>query len=178
MKINEVADVVQHPAVKAEQEFVNLLQAGEEAWEEMVEFIMDDRNAESRRLHMLRHFDELQGNVQDSYDASDLDDFMHDQGDWKDNLHTQLANIKKTDYGWKRDGLSDEEIELQIAKDLKLPPYHLTPVEEETFSSDADIPTGEYEICDKCFGDGCPECEEGLVDVTGEFKIPNFDDLI
>ena len=36
MKINEIADVSVHPAVKAEQEFVNLLQAGEEAWEEII----------------------------------------------------------------------------------------------------------------------------------------------
>jgi hypothetical protein len=84
----------------------------------------------------------------------DLEDFMYDSGE-----------------------LSDEEAD-EIARDLGFPPYHLKPVEEETFSSDADIPTGEYEICDRCFGDGCEKCEGGLVDVTGEFEVPNFDDLI
>jgi hypothetical protein len=178
MKINEIADVVQHPAMKRNSEYDTLLGSDEPDVDAIIAFIMDDNNPQERRIVMLRRLDQLLGDEQDSYDASDLEDFMHDQGDWKDNLRTKLANVEKTDYGWKQSGLSDEEIELQIAKDLKLPPYHLSPVEEETFSSDSDIPTGEYEICDKCFGDGCPECEEGLVDVTGEFKLPNFDDLI
>jgi hypothetical protein len=52
------------------------------------------------------------------------------------------------------------------------------PVEEDTFAHDEDIPTGEYEICDKCLGDGCEACDHGLVDVTGQFKIPNFDDMM
>ena len=64
---------------------------------------------------------------------------------------------------------------LQLAKDLKIPPYHLEVVDEEQF--DDELPTGEYEICDKCFGEGCPECEEGLIDVTGQFKLPDFGDL-
>ena len=173
MKINEV-EVVQHPAVAKEAAFVALLQAGEEAQDEIVEFILDDRNAANRRLEMLRHFDELLGNPQDSYSEEDLGDFMHDQGDWKDNLYTHLSKVEKKDYGWDRTGMSDEEIELQIAKDLKLPPYHLSSVDE---NQDDEIPTGEYDLCDKCFGEGCSECEEGLIDVTGEFKVPNFDDF-
>jgi hypothetical protein len=52
------------------------------------------------------------------------------------------------------------------------------PVEEDTFAHDEDIPTGEYEICDKCFGDGCETCDHGLVDVTGQFKIPSFGDMM
>ena len=55
------------------------------------------------------------------------------------------------------------------------PPYHLSSVDEH--SQDEDIPTGEYDLCDKCFGEGCSECEEGLIDVTGEFKLPNFNDF-
>lgn len=150
MKINEVTDVVQHPAVAKEAEFTTLLQSGEDRWEDIVEFIMDDSNAESRRLDMLRHLDELQGDARNSYDTSELQDFMTDTGT-----------------------ISPEEAD-EIARDLGFPPYHLKSVDE---NQDDDIPTGEYEICDKCFGDGCPDCEEGLVDVTGEFKLPNFDDF-
>ncbi len=153
MKINEIADVAVHPAVKAEQEFVNLLQAGEDRMHDMIAFVMDDRNADARRLHILRRIDELLDDVKDSYDASDLDDFMHDQGE-----------------------LSDEEADA-IDREMGVFPYHLKPVEEETFSSDADIPTGEYEICDKCFGDGCEKCEGGLIDVTGTFQVPKFEDF-
>lgn len=152
MKINEVADVVQHPAMQRNNEYDRLIKSDEV--DDIVAYIMDDNNPEKRRLNMLRYFDALLGDEQESYDASDLEDFMHDSGE-----------------------ISPEEAD-QIARDLGFPPYHLKPVEEETFSSDADIPTGEYEICDKCFGDGCEKCEGGLVDVTGEFEVPNFDDLI
>ena len=154
MKINEVADVVQHPAMQRNNEYDRLIKSGEDEVDDIVAYIMDDNNPEKRRLNLLRHLDELLGDEQESYGIEDLEHFM-----------------------WAAGGISDEEAD-EIARDLGFPPYHLKPVEEETFSSDADIPTGEYEICDKCLGDGCPECEEGLVDVTGEFKIPNFDDLI
>jgi len=153
MKINEIADVSVHPAVKSEQEFVELLQAGEDRMDDMIAFVMDDRMAEARRLHILRRIDELLGDVKDNYDVDDLADFMHDSGE-----------------------ISDEEAD-EIARDLGFPPHHLKPVEEETFSSDSEIPTGEYEICDKCFGDGCSECEGGLLDVTGQHKIPDFSDF-
>jgi hypothetical protein len=113
------------------------------------------------------------GHDQDIYDVSDLEDFMNDQGDWKDNLRNSLSKVKKGPE-WNRTSMSDEEIDLQMAKDLKLPPYHLSAVDE---TQDEEIPTGEYDLCDKCFGEGCPECEEGLIDVTGEFKLPNFDDF-
>ena len=180
MKINEIADVTVHPAVKKEQEFVNLLQAGEEAWEEIAEFIMDDRNAESRRLQMLHHLDELQGDVQDAYDASSLEKFMHDQGPsggWREELRRKLDQVATPEYNWKKGDydMSDEDM-IEIAKDLKIPPYHLSSVEEDE-QFDDEISTGEYEICDKCFGEGCPECEEGLVDVTGQFKLPDFGNI-
>ena len=191
MKINEIADVAVHPAVKKEQEFVNLLQAGENAQDEIIEFILDDRNAANRRLTMLRHLDELLGNVQDSYSEEDLGDFMHDQGpsEWRSELRSALKKYSADagSYSWSKkhppgtsydfskiDDISDEEM-LQLAKDLKIPPYHLEVVDEEQF--DDELPTGEYEICDKCFGEGCPECEEGLIDVTGQFKLPDFGDL-
>ena len=48
---------------------------------------------------------------------------------------------------------------------------NLTVVETED-----EIPMGEYEICQACQGEGCPKCEEGLIDITGLHKIPNFDD--
>ena len=152
MKINEVADVVAHPAMKRKSEFDRLMASDD--MDGIVGFIMDDNNSEERRLSLLRRLDQLLGDEKQSYDVSDLDDFMHDQGE-----------------------ISPEEAD-EIARDLGFPPYHLKPVEEETFSSDADIPTGEYEICDKCFGDGCEKCEGGLVDITGTFEVPNFDDLI
>ena len=175
MKINEIGTVVQHPAVQAEAEFVNLLQSTD--IDEVTAFIMDDRNAKARRLYMLRHLDELLGDPQDSYTEDDLQDFMYDNRGWEDELRDYLDDINIEKGHWnKGDNLSDEEIYIQMAKDLKIPPYHLSPVEEETFSSDADIPTGEYEICTRCFGDGCDECEGGLKDVTGQFEIPNFGD--
>jgi hypothetical protein len=152
MKINEVADVVQHPAMKRNNEYDRLINSDD--IDDLVAYVMDDNNPQERRLNMLRHLDSLLGDKKEVYDADDLEDFMHDSGE-----------------------LSDEEAD-EIARDLGFPPYHLKPVEEETFSSDADIPTGEYEICDRCFGDGCEKCEGGLVDVTGEFEVPNFDDLI
>lgn len=152
MKINEVADVVQHPAMKRNNEYDRLINSDD--IDDLVAYVMDDNNPQERRLNMLRHLDSLLGDEKEVYDADDLEDFMYDSGE-----------------------LSDEEAD-EIARDLGFPPYHLKPVEEETFSSDADIPTGEYEICDRCFGDGCEKCEGGLVDVTGEFEVPNFDDLI
>ena len=152
MKINEVADVVQHPAMKRNNEYDRLINSDD--IDDLVAYVMDDNNPQERRLNILRHLDALLGDEKDVYDADDLEDFMYDSGE-----------------------LSDEEAD-EIARDLGFPPYHLKPVEEETFSSDADIPTGEYEICDRCFGDGCEKCEGGLVDVTGEFEVPNFDDLI
>ena len=152
MKINEIADVVQHPAMKRNNEYDRLINSDD--IDDLVAYVVDDNNPQERRLNILRHLDALLGDEKDVYDADDLEDFMYDSGE-----------------------LSDEEAD-EIARDLGFPPYHLKPVEEETFSSDADIPTGEYEICDKCFGDGCQKCEGGLIDVTGEFEIPNFDDLI
>ena len=152
MKINEIADVVQHPAMKRNNEYDRLINSDD--IDDLVAYVVDDNNPQERRLNILRRLDALLGDEKDVYDADDLEDFMYDSGE-----------------------LSDEEAD-EIARDLGFPPYHLKPVEEETFSSDADIPTGEYEICDKCFGDGCQKCEGGLIDVTGEFEIPNFDDLI
>ena len=152
MKIRDITENVEvHPAVKAEQEFVNLLNS--ERIDDMIAFVMDDRMADARRLHILRRVDELMGDVKDSYDASDLDDFMHDQGE-----------------------ISDEEAD-EIARDLGFPPYHLKSVDEETFAHDDDIPTGEYKVCDNCHGQGCEKCEGGLIDVTGMHKVPNFDDF-
>ena len=138
MKINEIADVVQHPAVAKEVEFTTLLQSGESSMDDIVEFIMDDRNAEERRLSMLRHLDGLLGGVKDSYDVGELQDFMYDQDD-----------------------------------PSEPPKRHLRVVEQP----DDDIPTGEYEICQICDGEGCIECEEGLKDITGMNKIPDFGDL-
>ena len=149
-----MGDVVGHPAVAREAEFVNLLQSGEESWEEIVEFIRDDRNAMARRLYMLRHLDELTGDVQDDYSEDDIEDFMHNQGE-----------------------LSPEEAE-EIARDLKFPPYHLSPVEEEYDDEDEELPTGEYEICQRCGGAGCLECEQGLSDITGLHKEMNLDDFL
>jgi len=39
-----------------------------------------------------------------------------------------------------------------------------------------EVPTGEYEVCDKCHGKGCSKCEQGLKDVTGRYKRPDFDE--
>jgi hypothetical protein len=134
------------------------------------------------------------GQDQESYDVSDLEDFMHDQGPesngWQGKLRDALKkySAEGESYSWshrgeyppgteydfsKIDDMSEKEM-IELAKDLKIPPYHLSSVDE---TQDDDIPTGEYELCDKCFGKGCPECEEGLIDVTGEFKLPNFDDF-
>lgn len=136
MKMDEVSGVTQHPAVAKEIEFTNLLKADIKEADDIIMFIMDDRNAESRRLYMLRHLDEiLVGTAKDSYKASDLQEFMFDQ--------ETIASGKS----------------------------NLTVVETED-----KIPTGEYEICQTCNGEGCPKCEEGLIDITGLHKIPNFDD--
>ena len=152
MKINEVADVVQHPAMQRNNEYDRLINSDD--MDDLVAYVMDDNNPQERRLNLLRRIDSLLGDEKEVYDADDLEDFM-----------------------WATDEISNDEAD-EIARDLGFPPYHLKPVEEETFSSDADIPTGEYEICDKCFGDGCEKCEGGLVDVTGTFEVPKFDDLI
>jgi hypothetical protein len=146
MKISEIGTVVQHPAVQAEAEFVALLKSDD--IDEITAFIMDDRNAKARRLYMLRHLDELLGDPQESYTEEDLEEFMWEQGE-----------------------ISPEEAD-EIARDLGFPPYHLKPVDE---NQDDEIPTGEYEICTRCFGDGCEECEGGLLDVTGEYELPKFD---
>lgn len=171
MKIDEISNVVRHPAMKRKEDFDNLLMSDDQ--DDLIAFIMDDNNTQERRLALLKRLDLMLGHDQDSYDTSDLDDFMNDQGDWKDNLRHSLSKVKKGPT-WNRTSMSDEEIDLQMAKDLKLPPYHLSSVDE---TQDEDIPTGEYDLCDKCFGEGCPECEEGLIDVTGEFKLPNFDNF-
>lgn len=158
MKISEIADVVQHPTVAKEVEFTALLRADENSMDNIVEFIMDDRNAEARRLSMLRHLDELLGGVEDAYNVSDLQSFMYDQ----DNPPEPSKR-------------------------------HLRVVEQP----DDDISTGEYEVCQTCGGTGkvhwdhtdewsgahvpahasCPDCEEGLKDITGMHKMPSFDDL-
>ncbi len=136
MKINEISDVAQHPAIARKAEFANLLKADIKEADDIIMFIMDDRNAEVRRLDMLRHLDEiLVGTAKDNYKASDLQDFMFDQ--------EIIASGKS----------------------------NLTVVETED-----EIPMGEYEICQACQGEGCPKCEEGLIDITGLHKIPNFDD--
>ena len=146
MKINEV--VVSHPALAQAKEYTTLMVSGEDRMDDMVSFIMDDNNAIERRLKMLRHLDRLLGDEQESYSVEDLEEFMWEQGD-----------------------ISPEEAD-EIARDLGFPPYHLKPVDE---NQDDEIPTGEYEICTRCFGDGCEECEGGLLDVTGEYELPKFD---
>jgi len=150
MKMNEISNVVRHPAMKRKEDFDNLLMSDNQ--DDIIAFIMDDNNTQERRLALLKRLDLMLGQAVDGYiyDESDLDSFMHDSGE-----------------------ISPEEAD-EIARDLKLPPYHLSAVDE---TQDEDIPTGEYDLCDKCFGEGCPECEEGLIDVTGEFKLPNFDDF-
>ncbi len=44
-------------------------------------------------------------------------------------------------------------------------------------SEDDDLPTGEYKVCDDCHGEGCINCEHGLIDITGKFKKPDFSDF-
>jgi hypothetical protein len=56
-----------------------------------------------------------------------------------------------------------------------MPPYHLSLVDET--EDEDDTPTGEYEICQRCGGAGCIECEEGLKDITGLHKALNLDDF-
>ncbi len=41
-------------------------------------------------------------------------------------------------------------------------------------SEEEDLPTGEYMVCQDCHGEGCINCEHGLVDITGKFKKPDF----
>jgi len=122
MKINEISNVVRHPAMKRKDDFDNLLMSDNQ--DDIIAFILDDNNTQERRLALLKRLDLMLGNPQESYSEEDLGDFMHDQGDWKDNLHNALSKVKKGPK-WNRQSMSDEEIELQIAKDLKLPPYHL-----------------------------------------------------
>lgn len=158
MKINEV--VTLHPAAKAKSEYDMLLLAGDEKQDEIIAYIMDDRNAQARRIEMLRHLDTQLGDIAYHYGPEDLDDFMHNQG--------------KTDpENWVDGDISPEEAE-GFKKDLKLPPYHLSVVETE---DDDKTPTGEYEICHRCGGEGCIECEEGLKDITGVHKALDFDDF-
>jgi len=171
MKIREIADVVQHPAAAKEVEFTALLQADESSMDDIVEFIMDDNNAEGRRLYMLRHLDELHADVQDKYDEFTLEDFMF--------------NME----GAPLTSLSPEEAE-NFKKDMGIPPYHLSVVEQEDKNT-----TGEYEVCQTCGGEGtvywdhtdewsgdhvpasadCPDCEQGLKDITGLQQIPDLD---
>lgn len=172
MKINEIDNIVQHPAVKRKETFDNLLMSHDE--DDLIAFIMDDNNTQERRLALLKLLDIMLGDAQESYSVKDLDNFMNDQGEWKDNLRHKLSKVKKGPE-WNKSSMSQEEMDIQMAKDLKLPPYHLSVVDEQT--QDEEISTGEYELCNKCFGDGCSECEEGLIDVTGEFKIPDFSDF-
>ena len=150
MKISEISNVVPHPNLTRAKDYTTLIVSGDDRLDEIIAFIMDDNNAIGRRMNMLRHLDELLGDEQQSYSYGDLEQFMHDQGE-----------------------ISQEEAD-EIAQDLKLPPYHLQSVKEE----DEDLPTGEYEVCPHCHGEGCHYCnDEGLIDVTGMHKIPDFKDL-
>lgn len=151
MKINEIADVVQHPAVKRQNEFTKLINSSKEEIDGIIEFIMDDNNAERLRLKMLRHFDRLFDDEQETYTAADLDDFLHNQGpitDWRDELRGYLDDVKskraiKQDALMKRgefhpfknvqysnDNPTKAEID-QLYKELKFPPYHLSIVKNE-----------------------------------------------
>lgn len=187
MKINEV--VTAHPALKRSEDFARLMKSNDDSG--IIEFIMDDNNAEGRRLALLKRLDALVGTVQSSYNKDDLDNFMHDQsgGTWQDRLRKELEKFsaENDSYSFSHnkeyppgttwdfsnvDNMSDEEM-IQLAKDLKIPPYHLSVVDEQF---DDETPTGEYEICQRCGGEGCIECEEGLKDITGLHKVPNFDD--
>ena len=116
------------------------MRADEEQMDDIIAYIMDDQSAEERRLNMLRHLDELLGGTKETYNVSDLQDFMYDQDDPPE------------------------------------PPKrsHLSVVETE----DDETPTGEYEICQRCGGEGCIECEEGLKDITGVHKALDLDDFI
>lgn len=185
MKINEIVAI--HPALKRSEDFERLMKSDDDHG--IIAFIMDDNNAEGRRLALLKRLDALVGTVQSSYDKDDLDNFMHDQsgGTWQDRLRSDLEKFSadKESHSWshdkepgttydfsKIDDMSEEEM-VELAKDLKIPPYHLAVVDE---TQDNEIPTGEYEICQRCGGEGCIECEEGLKDITGMHKIPDFSD--
>ena len=63
----------------------------------------------------------------------------------------------------------------EIAKDMRMPPHHLSLVDE---TEEDETPTGEYEICQRCGGEGCIECEEGLKYITGVHKALDIDDFI
>ena len=149
MKITEITNVVRHPAMKRKDAFDNLLMSQDQ--DDLIEFIMDDNNSQSRRLALLKRLDIIMGGARDSYQPSDLDDFMHDASE----INADMEEI--------------------MARDMKLPPYHLSLVDEET--PDDEIPTGEYEICQRCGGAGCIECEEGLKDITGVHKVLDLDDF-
>lgn len=153
MRISEV--VILHPSVAAKSEFDVLLHGGNEKLDDIIAFIMDDNNPEARRISMLRHLDVLFDDEAEDYDAQSLDDFMFNQE------------------GARALTGSPEEIK-NFKKDMGLPPYHLSVVDE---TQDDDSSTGEYEICQRCDGEGCIECEEGLKDITGMHKMPDFDDL-
>lgn len=175
MKITEITNVVRHPAMKRKDAFDNLLMSQDQ--DDLIAFIMDDNNSQSRRLALLKRLDLILGDVKDSYNASDLESFMHDQGpkDWQTELRNKLNGLGdkyKGKWDTKISNMTDEEEAIQFAKDLKIPPYHLSAVDE---TEDDKISTGEYEICRRCGGAGCIECEEGLKDITGMHKVPNFD---
>lgn len=158
MKISEV--VTLHPSVAAKSEYDRLLQTGEGNEDAVTAYIMDDRNPEARRIEMLRHLDELIGDLAYHYGPEELEDFMHDQG-----------TMDPTN--WVDGDISPEEAE-DFKKDMKLPPYHLSVVDE---TEDDETPTGEYEICQRCGGAGCIECEEGLKDITGVHKALDLDNF-
>ena len=188
MKINEV--VTLHPAAKAKSEYDMLLLAGDEKQDEIIAYIMDDRNAQARRIEMLRHLDTLVGDLAYHYGPEELEDFMHDQGpdEWRNKLRKGIEDMAANmdEYSWSKTNRSSDEIDwaslgsisdtemLQLAKDLKIPPYHLSVVDE---TEDDDTPTGEYEICQRCGGEGCIECEEGLKDITGVHKALDLDNF-
>lgn len=134
----KISEVTKHPSVVNFAVYNMLLQADEDKLDEIVEFIMDERNAQTRRVDMIKHFDELHDDVQDSYSFQDIEDFM---------------DLRGPDVPVKKPSLY---------------------VVEEPYNDD--IPGGEYEICTKCLGKGCVECEGGLKDITGQFKMPDLGD--
>lgn len=80
--------------------------------------------------------------------------WQEDDGEWH-------GEHSKTGMSWATDNRKD-----MIAR--------IKDHDEEINESDDN--TGEYMLCQKCKGDGCSECEAGLIDVTGEFKRPDFDE--
>lgn len=78
MKLNEVADVIQHPAMKRADAFSRLQNATLDNADEVIDFIMDDKNAVERRLQMMKKLDELLGVPSETYTLEDLEEFMND----------------------------------------------------------------------------------------------------